>query len=125
MLADKAVLVDGAVDAETVGQTSAENSLALGNGRHQRSAMRTMSHKGRRATWLQIRQCKRSTSRERGQDRQQMTVMNAANMLKSMTERLRFVHWLTTESAQEEIGYAIRSSDSERASAVTFAPSGT
>ena len=42
MLDDKAMLVDGAVDDETVGQTSAENSLAraLGspNGRHQRSA---------------------------------------------------------------------------------------
>ena len=54
MLADKAVLVGGAVDAETVGQTSAENSLALGNGRHQLSAMRTMSHQGRRATSLKI-----------------------------------------------------------------------
>ena len=42
MLDDKAMLVDGAVVDETVGQTSAENSLAraLGspNGRHQRSA---------------------------------------------------------------------------------------
>ncbi len=41
MLDDKAMLVDGAVVGETVGQTSAENSLAraLGapNGRHQRS----------------------------------------------------------------------------------------
>ena len=42
MLGDKAMLVDGAVVDETVGQTSAENSLAraLGapNGRHRRSA---------------------------------------------------------------------------------------
>ena len=59
LLDDKAMLVDGAVVDETVGQTSAENSLAhaLGsfNGRHQRSAMRTMSHQRARATWIQIR----------------------------------------------------------------------
>jgi hypothetical protein len=48
LLDDKAMLVDGAVVDETVGQTSAESSLAraLGspNVRHQRSAMRTMIH---------------------------------------------------------------------------------
>ncbi len=38
MLDDDAVLVGGAVEDETAGQTSAENSLALGNGRHQLSA---------------------------------------------------------------------------------------
>ena len=42
LVADKAMLVDGAVDDETVGPTSAENSLARAlrspNGRHQRSA---------------------------------------------------------------------------------------
>ncbi len=42
LLDDKAMRVDGAVEDETVGQTSAENSLAraLGspNGRHPRSA---------------------------------------------------------------------------------------
>jgi hypothetical protein len=50
---DKVVLVAGSLDAETVGQTSAENSLALGNG-HQRSAMRTMSQQLGRSTWVQI-----------------------------------------------------------------------
>jgi hypothetical protein len=48
LLADKTMLADGAVEEETVGPTSAENSLAraLGspNVRHQRSAMRTMIH---------------------------------------------------------------------------------
>ncbi len=49
LLDDEAMLVDGTVEDETVGQTSAENSLAraLGspgspNGRQLRSAMRTM-----------------------------------------------------------------------------------
>jgi hypothetical protein len=46
LLDDEAMLVDGAVDDETVGKTSAENSLARAlrspNVRHQRSAMRTM-----------------------------------------------------------------------------------
>ena len=48
-------------------------SLALSgapDGRHQRSAMRTM-HRSRSQTWT------RSTSRGRGQDRQQLAVMNA------------------------------------------------
>jgi hypothetical protein len=48
LLDAKALLVDGAVEDETVGPTSAENSLAraLGgpNGRQQRSAMRTIIH---------------------------------------------------------------------------------
>jgi hypothetical protein len=52
LLDDKAMLVDGAVEDETVGQTSAENSLAraLGspNGRQLRSAMCTMIHQRRR-----------------------------------------------------------------------------
>jgi hypothetical protein len=42
------MLVDGAVEDETVGPTSAENSLGRAlrspNVRHQRSAMRTMIH---------------------------------------------------------------------------------
>jgi hypothetical protein len=46
LLDAEAMLVDGAVEDETVAPTSAENSLAraLGspNVRHQRSAMRTM-----------------------------------------------------------------------------------
>jgi hypothetical protein len=52
LLDDKAMLVDGAVEDETVGPTSAENSLAraLGspNGRQLRSAMCTMIHQRRR-----------------------------------------------------------------------------
>jgi hypothetical protein len=52
LLDDKAMPVDGADEDETVGQTSSESSLAraLGspNGRHQRSAMRTMIHHRRR-----------------------------------------------------------------------------
>ncbi len=52
MLDDKALPVDGAVDDERVGPTSADNSLAraLGspNGRHQRWSMRTMIHQRRR-----------------------------------------------------------------------------
>jgi hypothetical protein len=48
LLDDKAMLVDGAVEDETVGPTSAENSLGRAlrspNVRHQRSAMRTMIH---------------------------------------------------------------------------------
>ena len=52
LLGDKAMLVDGAVEDETVGPTSAENSLAraLGspNGRHRWSAMRTTINQRRR-----------------------------------------------------------------------------
>ena len=52
LLDEKALLVDGAVDDETVGPTSAETSLAraLGspNGRHRWSAMRTLLHERRR-----------------------------------------------------------------------------
>ncbi len=52
LLDDKTLPVDGADEGETVGQTSAENSLARAigspNGRHQRSAMRTMIHQRRR-----------------------------------------------------------------------------
>ena len=52
MLADKTMLADGAVEEETVGPTSAENSLAraLGspNGRHRWSAMRTTINQRRR-----------------------------------------------------------------------------
>jgi hypothetical protein len=52
LLDDKAMLVDGAVEDETAGQTSAENSLAraLGgpNGRQLRLAMCTMIHQRRR-----------------------------------------------------------------------------
>ncbi len=58
LLDDKAMPVDGAVEDETVGPTSAENSLAraLGspNGRQQRSAMRTMIRQRRRPKTVQI-----------------------------------------------------------------------
>jgi hypothetical protein len=56
-----------------------------------------------------------------------MAVMNAANILKGikgMTARPHFVYRATTEGEREESGHVIRSSDSERASAVRFAPSG-
>ena len=45
--------------------------------------------------------------------------------LKGMTERPQFVGWATMEGEREGFGYAVRSSDSERASAVRFAPGGT
>ncbi len=53
MLGDKAMLVDGAVDDETVGQTSAENRLARALGSPPAAAtsgrtMRTMIHHRRR-----------------------------------------------------------------------------
>ena len=57
-------------------------SLALSgapNGRHQRSQMRTMIRHCRRPSSVQIPRWKRSTSRERDQDRQQMAAMNAAS----------------------------------------------
>jgi hypothetical protein len=56
-----------------------------------------------------------------------MAVMNAANILKGikgMTARPHFVYRATTEGEREESGHVIRSSDSERGSAVRFAPSG-
>ena len=86
LLDDKEMLVAGAVEEETVGQTSAENSIAraLGspNGRHQRLVMRTMIQQRRKPSSVQIHKWKRSPSRERDHDRQQMTVMTAANSSK-------------------------------------------
>jgi hypothetical protein len=51
--------------------------------------------------------------------------MNAANSSKGKTEPPQFADMATTEGEREELGYAIRGIDSERASAVRFAPSGT
>jgi hypothetical protein len=84
VLDDKAMLVDGAVDDEMVGQTSAENSLAraLGspNGRHQRSAY---AHDDSPTQKAQVRSRSHDGSarhhERRDQDQQQMAAMNAAN----------------------------------------------
>jgi hypothetical protein len=126
LLDDKAMLVDGAVEDETAGQTSAENSLAraLGspNGRHQRLVMRTMIQQRRKPSSVQIHKWKRSPSRERDHDRQQKTVTNAANILKGMTEPPQFVDWATTEGEREDFGYAIRSRDCGQASDVDSLP---
>ena len=130
LVADKAMLVDGAVDDETVGQTSAENSLARALGSPQRpSPGSANAHDDSPTQKAQVRSRSHDGSARRhgrrDQDRQQMAVMNAANSSKGMTERPEFVVWATTEGEREEFGYAVRSSDSERASAFRFAPSGT
>ena len=84
-----------------------------------------MSHRGRRETSVQIREWKRSTSRERVQDRIQTSVMNAANDSQGHDRAAAILRLGNDGSEGEEFRHAIRSSDSERASAVQFAPSGT